>query len=217
MRTIRAGDSGDDVRDVQRGLVGMGSTLPADELMGLFGESTEKAVRAFQQRRALLVDGIVGSETWEELVEAGFALGDRTLYMRNPYFRGDDVRALQRRLNALGFDAGREDGIFGLRCDRAIREFQRNVGREPDGIVGPDTLVAMERLRPQLDAVSGSVVREEEAVRRLDASLTGARVAIDPGHGPTDPGTCGPTGLSEASATYLLAEDFATELRRRGP
>src|SRR5437868_1825437 len=73
MRTIRAGDSGDDVRDVQRRLVGMGSTLPADELMGLFGESTEKAVRAFQQRRALLVDGIVGSETWEELVEAGFA------------------------------------------------------------------------------------------------------------------------------------------------
>ena len=197
-------------------MVALGSTIDAAELEGTFGRSTEKAVRAFQQHRALLVDGIVGPETWDELVEAGFALGDRTLYLRNPYFRGDDVRALQRRLNALGFDAGREDGIFGARCDRAVREFQRNVGREPDGIVGPDTLVALERLRPQLDAVSGSMVREAEALRRLDASLAGARVAIDPGHGPTDPGTCGPTGLSEAAATYRLAAALRDELRRRG-
>ena len=216
MRTIRAGDSGHDVRDVQRRLVALGASIDSAELAGKFALSTEKAVRAFQQRRALLVDGIVGPETWEELVEAGFALGDRTLYLRNPYFRGDDVRALQRRVNALGFDAGREDGIFGQRCDRAVREFQRNVGRYPDGIVGPDTLVALERLRPQLDAISGSMLREAEALRRLDATLTGALVAIDPGHGRTDPGTCGPTGLSEEDATYWLAESFADELRRRG-
>ena len=216
VRTIGVGDSGDDVRDVQRRLVALGLSMDPAEFGGDFGHSTEKAVRAFQQRRALLVDGIVGPETWEELVEAGFALGDRTVYLRNPYFRGDDVRALQRRLNALGFDAGREDGIFGARCDRAVREFQRNVGREPDGIVGPDTLVALERLRPQLDAVSGSMVREAEALSRLDATLNGARVAIDPGHGPTDPGTCGPSGLSEAAAAYAIASAFAEELGRRG-
>src|SRR5205807_8442388 len=166
-RTIRAGDVGDDVRDVQHRLVAVGYSLPTTELGGSFGSLTAAAIRAFQQQRGLLVDGIVGAETWGELVEAGFALGDRTLYLRNPYFRGDDVRALQRRLSALGFDAGREDGIFGTRCDRALREFQRNVGRDPDGIVGPDTLVALERLRPQLHAVSGSMVREAEALERL--------------------------------------------------
>src|SRR5438309_140583 len=188
MRTIRAGDNGGDVADVQHRLVTVGHNVDTAELGGRYGPSTEAAVRAFQQRRGLLVDGIVGPETWGELVEAGFALGDRTLYLRHAPLRGDDVRALQRRLAALGFDSGREDGIFGPRCDRAVREFQRNVGREGDGIVGPDTLLALERLRPQIHAVSGSMVREAEAVSRYEASLAGARIAIDPGHGPEDPG-----------------------------
>jgi N-acetylmuramoyl-L-alanine amidase len=216
MRTIRTGDTGEDVADVQQRLVVAGETIDAGELGGRFGSSTEAAVRSFQQRRGLLVDGIVGDETWADLVEAGFTLGDRTLYLRSPHFRGDDVRALQRRLVSLGFDAGREDGIFGPRCDRAVREFQRNVGREADGIVGLDTLLALERLRPQPGAVSGSMVREAEAISRFEASLAGARIAIDPGHGPDDPGEHGPGGATEAGAAQALAEALADELRRRG-
>jgi len=216
MRTIKQGDGGADVQDVQQRLVVLGASIEPFELGGTFGASTVAAVRGFQQQRGLLVDGIVGAETWAELVEAGVGLGDRTLYLRQPFFRGAVVRALQGRLNALGFDAGREDGIFGSRCDRAIREFQRNIGRDADGIVGPDTILALERLRPQLDAISGSMVREAEAVSRLAASLAGARVAIDPGHGPADPGTMGPTGLREEDATHRLAMAFADELRRRG-
>ena len=42
--------------------------------------------------------------------------------------RGDDVGELQRRLGALGFDAGRVDGIFGPHTERALVDFQRNVG-----------------------------------------------------------------------------------------
>ena len=67
-----------------------------------------------------------GGSSWRPASE----LGDRTLYLHAPHFRGDDVRALQRKLNALGFDAGREDGVHGPRTDRAVREFQRNVGEE---------------------------------------------------------------------------------------
>ena len=216
VRTIRRGDQGDDVRDVQVRLVALGSSIHPAELDGRYGASTEAAVRAFQQRRGLLVDGKVGPETWSELVEAGYSLGDRTLYFRHPTFRGDDVRALQRRLGAMGFDAGREDGIFGERTDRAVREFQRNVGREPDGIVGLDTLQAVQRLRPQQGAISAQMVREAEQVNRMDASLSGARVAIDPGHDPDDPGTAGPSGLKESEATHAIAVDLAEELRRRG-
>jgi len=47
------------------------------------------------------------------IVESGFPLGDRLLYLHEPLLRGDDVAALQRRLNAFGFDAGREDGLLG--------------------------------------------------------------------------------------------------------
>ena len=44
----------------------------------------------------------------------------------HPMLRGDDVAELQRRLNALGFDAGREDGIFGTDTNDALVEFQRS-------------------------------------------------------------------------------------------
>ena len=46
---------------------------------------------------------------------AGWTAGGRTLYFRpRAPMRGDDVASLQARLNALGFDAGKEDGIFGV-------------------------------------------------------------------------------------------------------
>jgi N-acetylmuramoyl-L-alanine amidase len=216
VKTIREGDHGEDVRDVQHRLMSLGWAIEPIELEGRFGPGTVAAVRGFQQRRGLLVDGRVGRETWAELVEAGYSLGDRVLYLRYPLFRGDDVRALQRRLNSLGFDAGREDGIFGERTDRAVRDFQRNVGRELDGIVGPETLEAVERLRPQVDAPSRAMVREKEAVSRLDSSVHGARVAIDPGHGASDPGVVGPSGTKEEEVTLLLASTLANELAARG-
>ncbi len=217
MRTIHQGDRGDDVRDVQQRLTSMGSHVDSVELEGVFGPSTESAVRAFQQRRGLLVDGKVGPETWNELVEAGYALGDRVLYLRMPMFRGDDVRVLQRRLNSLGFDAGREDGIFGERCDQAAREFQRNIAMRQDGIVGPETLHELERIQPAtVDARSGAMLREAEALRRMEATLEGSRVAIDPGHGPGDPGSVGPTGLTEADAAWELSVALAAELGRHG-
>jgi len=217
MRTIRPGDRGEDVRDVQQRLASLGAHLDPAELEGVFGPDTESAVRAFQQRRGLLVDGRVGPETWNELVEAGYRLGDRVLYLRMPMVRGDDVGSLQRRLNSLGFDAGREDGIFGERCDRAVREFQRNIAMRQDGIVGPETLHELERVRPAtVDARSGAILRETEALRRMSATLEGARIAIDPGHGPDDPGAAGPTGMTEAEAAWELAVAIAAELRRRG-
>ena len=40
--------------------------------------STETAVRWFQRDRHLQVDGLVGPDTWEQLVEAGWQLGDPT-------------------------------------------------------------------------------------------------------------------------------------------
>jgi N-acetylmuramoyl-L-alanine amidase len=216
VRTIQVGDRGQDVLDVQHRLGAFGSHIDPDELEGLFGYSTESAVRAFQQRRGLLVDGKVGPETWAELVEAGYGLGDRVLYLRHPMFRGDDVRDLQGKLNALGFHAGRADGIFGERCDRAVRDLQRNVGMPADGIVGPDTLHSLGRvLRPEA-VLSGAMVRENEALRRLNTTLDGARVAVDPGHAPDDPGAVGPSGLTESEGTFLLARAVVDELDRRG-
>jgi N-acetylmuramoyl-L-alanine amidase len=215
MDTISLGARGDDVLDVQSRLAGLGYAIDSEE-HGVFGDSTQRAVREFQQRRQLIVDGMVGEDTWKELVEAARTLGDRVLYLRSPSYRGDDVRDLQARLNLLGFDAGREDGILGDRTHSAIRDFQRNVGLVPDGIVGPVTLEALLRIRPVGAGPGRAAVREGELLRRMAASLEGASIAVDAGHGPADPGAVGPTGLSEAEASALLAGALFDDLVARG-
>jgi N-acetylmuramoyl-L-alanine amidase len=216
VRIIRAGDAGEAVRDVQRRLLALGYRIAADELTGRFARSTDEAVRAFQRSRGLPADGMIGPDTWGRLVEAGYRLGDRTLYVRSPLFRGDDVLDLQRRLNQLGFDAGREDGIFGVASGQAVLDFQRNIGMKYDGIVGPDTVEALERIRPVQPGPSRALVREAEDVRAMRASIVGSRIAIDPGHGPDDPGNIGPSGTTEAELTLLLAADLSDALTRLG-
>jgi N-acetylmuramoyl-L-alanine amidase len=213
---IRRHDRGDAVRDVQHRLTELGHRIDAMELEGVFGPSTEAAVRAFQQQRSLPPDGIVGPDTWGQLVEAGYRLGDRTLYLRSPAFRGDDVRALQRMLNALGFDAGKEDGILGRDTARAIREFQRNVADRVDGIVGLDTVRTLERMRPVLDGPGRALVREGETIRTMVASLAGSTIAIDAGHLERDLEPPDPLGSREEHLTLALAAELARALEERG-
>jgi N-acetylmuramoyl-L-alanine amidase len=214
MQTMALGSRGEDVRDVQSRLSALGYRTDPDH-PGEFGAATEAAVRGFQQARHVIVDGNVDAVTWQELVEAGYELGDRVLYLRYPFARGDDVRQLQSRLNLLGFNAGREDGILGPRADHAIREFQRNVGLPVDGIVGATTQQALVRLRPVGPGPGLSTVLEREAMR-AEASLHGARVAVDAGHGPDDPGERGPSGLAEDAVTRQLASAVAGMLREHG-
>src|SRR6476469_3638425 len=101
--------------------------LAADDSTDLFDDSVDRAVRAFQQRRGLRVDGVVGPETYRALDEAHWRLGDRLLsFTAGHPFVGDDVAMLQQRLLDMGFDPGRCDGIFGRQTEASLREFQRN-------------------------------------------------------------------------------------------
>lgn len=205
---IREGERSEQVADIQARLRSLG--IEVEDATGSFGPATARAVRAFQQRREILADGIVGPHTWSELVEASWRLGDRGLYLKNPPMRGDDVRVLQERLNALGFDAGREDGIFGRDTDIAIRSFQREYGVPEDGIFGTMTHAALVGLRVDRPGTSADL-REE--LRRLErASIAQALVMIDPGHGGDDPGEKGPDGGIEADMCWHIATLLAERL-----
>jgi putative chitinase len=57
---------------------------------------------------------------------------------------GDQVIELQTRLKELGFDPGVVDGDFGPKTTAAVRDFQRSKGLEDDGVVGPQTLAALQ-------------------------------------------------------------------------
>ena len=209
---IRRNERSPRVADVQSRLRALG--LEITDEPGLFGEGTATALRAFQQRRGILVDGIVGPHTWRELVAAGWRLGDRPLYLRSPALRGDDVEALQTRLNALGFDAGRADGIFGHNTDEAVRAFQREYGVPEDGIFGPRSLAALVGLRVERPGTT-SALREE--LRRVEsAGIRGAVVVLDPGHGGSDKGERGPSGAGEAELCWDLARRLAGRLKEEG-
>ncbi|OGI67985.1 hypothetical protein A2738_03985 [Candidatus Nomurabacteria bacterium RIFCSPHIGHO2_01_FULL_42_15] len=50
--------------------------------------------------------------------------------------RGNEVRELQKSLNARGYDAGNVDGIFGAKVKGAVIKFQTDNQLKVDGIVG---------------------------------------------------------------------------------
>ncbi len=179
---LRAGDRGEAVAQLRERLTeagalgGTDAPQPDEE----FDHALERAVRAFQQQRGITADGIVGPATRQALEEARWRLGDRVLLHRpGSLLAGDDVVALQRRLLGLGFKVGRVDGRFGGDTERAVREFQRNVGMNPDGTCGPATLKAIGRLAPIVGGGRPNAMRSEERIRTAGPSLAGKVVVLD--------------------------------------
>ena len=205
MRLYRLHDSGEPVRDIQDRLTALGFSTTPDR-RGEFEEATAAAVRRFQEDRGLTVDGIVGPETWRTLYEAGYRLGDRLLFLRRPMLRGEDVAELQSRLNQLGFDAGKIDGIFGSQTERAVIDFQHNRGLPEDGKAGPEVITELRLLLRGEMRGGRAAVRELEWLRTLPPTLVGTRVFLD--------AAC--RNSEEARSAWAAASAAALELAERG-
>ena len=216
----RRGDTGPAVAEIRDRLGRLGLLVDGavghdhrvDPVPDCFDDAVDRAVRSFQQERGLTVDGVVGPQTFRRLEEARWALGDRVLsYSPGHVVSGDDVLALQQRLSGLGFDLGRVDGVFGVRTDAALREFQRSVGVDADGTCGPSTFRAMARLaRTMSGGGTASALRELHALETLTSGVADKVVVIDPGHGGPDQGLAH-GGLTEA----VVAGDLATRVEGR--
>lgn len=181
-----------------------------------FDQHLEDAVRAFQQRRGLVADGVVGPQTARGLDAARWRLGDRILlFTPGHLMRGDDVAALQERLVVLGMLAGPVDGLFGVLTEAALRELQRGLGLEPDGLCGPETLRAMGALARAVGGGDPWALRQQADVAVAGSSLAGKTVVIDPAHGGTDPGRVA-NGLAEADVVLDLARRVEGRLAATG-
>ncbi len=67
MEVLKMGSAGPEVVELQERLNQVGYDLVTD---GDFGPATEAAVKDFQAKYGLVVDGMVGDATWEKLIEA---------------------------------------------------------------------------------------------------------------------------------------------------
>ena len=115
--------------------------LYAGPIDGVAGPATAAAVRAFQARAGLEVDGIAGLRTRTALGKLG-----RPLYGRRVLTLGKvgwDVSVLQFLLAQKGLLDCAIDGRFGAMTGDAVRAFQRRNALAVDGIAGPATLRAL--------------------------------------------------------------------------
>jgi murein DD-endopeptidase MepM/ murein hydrolase activator NlpD len=110
---------------------------------GVDGPRTSAALEAFQRRRGLLVDGVLGPQTRRALGRLGrHGLGGRPLRLGAV---GWDVAELQFLLESHGFPLGHVDGGFGFHTVAALRRMQAWAGLATDGVAGPATLRALRR------------------------------------------------------------------------
>lgn len=205
MRLYRIGDDGEAVRDIQDRLAALGFATAGDPT-GSFGEGTVAAVSAFQSKRGLWADGIVGPDTWRAIVSAGYTLGSRMLYHRVPMMRGDDVADLQRRLNALGFDSGNVDGIFGPDTLQGLLDFQGNRGLAEDGLAGTEVVNELNLMARATKKPGREAVRDHQWLENLPPTVAGQRIYVDP--------FC--RDDAEATATWQPSVLFTTILQDLG-
>jgi peptidoglycan hydrolase-like protein with peptidoglycan-binding domain len=218
-RILRKGDRGKDVVQLKqqlqtwfdRAAPGVWQTFRVKPGPG-FGAALTTAVRDFQMRNALLVDGEVGENTREALARtpaprpsSKAATGDGILRRGS---RGAQVTRLKRDLrrwfeHALpgkweSFGVAGGPG-FGEALERAVRDFQQRNGLLVDGEVGRETFGAIDGAAPSPSPTGGP--RQDLPDLKLDApkkrgssgekvrliqgwlSLHGFKLVVDGGYG----------------------------------
>jgi peptidoglycan hydrolase-like protein with peptidoglycan-binding domain len=175
-RTLRPGDSGADVRALQRYLSRNG--LYTAEIDGTYGQATSNAVASYQRIRGLSATGIANEETLSDMdfeflpVETPPASpttpttpsrGGSSLLSGNlaPGSQGTDVIALQQRLNSYGIPVF-VDGVYGFGTEQGVRTYQRVQGLNVTGTADAATLEAMGFSTPSYRYVAAVIANESQ-------------------------------------------------------
>lgn len=173
-RALKYGCRGADVKALQEQLTALGYYKSKAD--SVFGNITRNSVKSFQRAKGLSADGIVGRKTFEALwgaapsadastgssggatpTTATYALGKLNNRVTLRYgSSGSNVKDLQAVLKMKGFFTGEIDGRFKASTRTAVKNFQRSVGLETDGLAGNYTLSALYTMLnpPDLSAIA---------------------------------------------------------------
>ena len=147
------GDTGLNVYVLQSRLAQMGYFTGSRT--ACFGELTKDAVQRFQQEVGLEATGQADAATWAAIYSRS-GTADIPSDALKPGDTGDNVKAVQTRLNALGFFDNAMSGEYGYATQTAVRLFQIAAGLEATGI---------------LDAETSSRLMADNAPSMLDAAV----------------------------------------------
>ena len=131
------GDKSDVVLECQKRLKELGYLTTAPD--GNYGSDTLAAVKLFQSRNNLVVDGYLGPTT-REVLDSGSAVANGLLIGDE----GDTVKRVQQLLIKYGYmSSGSDTGYFGEVTDKAVKSFQKKNGLSVDGNVGAKTMAKL--------------------------------------------------------------------------
>ena len=151
---LRTGSTGSAVEQLQfwlNTLAQYTSSIPSVTVDGVFGSGTAAAVRAFQRKYGLTVDGVVGRTTWTEVYDQFRSIqsdnGTPNAYPGTALREGSsgqNVRLVQfwlkiARTVYTSLANVTVDGKFGAGTAAAVQRFQRRNGLTADGAVGEGT------------------------------------------------------------------------------
>ena len=149
--SLRMGDSGSDVKDLQTKLKKLG--YYDGTVDSTFGSGTYAAVKAFQKKYNLTADGVAGSETLKKLDSAyKNADSDKDDDSLRKGATGSAVKDLQTKLKKLGFYNASIDGDYGDTTVAAVKAFQKKYNLTADGVAGSETLKKLDSAYKNADS-----------------------------------------------------------------
>ena len=144
---------------------------------GQFGSASKSALKNFQTQNGLISDGLIGKNTCNSLLDKTNVVTKKTnkLEIDNKVIQkySEALKKSQQKLKELNLYSGPIDGINGTKTKNAIKEFQKKAGLSVDGVLGPNTLAALEKgidSYISLDASDSSSIKADSSSNTVSTS-----------------------------------------------
>ena len=144
------------------------------EIDGINGSLTKKAIREFQKLAGLVIDGVLGPNTINALINGENSyidIGGGDVEISKTVY-SEEIENAQLKLKELNLYTGAIDGINGIGTKNAIREFQKLAGLVVDGVLGPITSSALEKGKDSYvkKTIDKSTTTQSEPVTPVDST-----------------------------------------------
>lgn len=165
-KSVAAKQSNGTIRQVQESLNGLGFNSGKPD--GIYGSKTDRALKEFYRTIGKTYDGRVSFNELEDI----------RLYKNSDVGRVNLIKAAQRKLNQLGFNAGAADGVYGNNTKSAITEFYTSIGKTYDGYLDSRELTELNAYqnsppkRKKIVIIDAPKVDEQEILEAVEIDLT---------------------------------------------